>query len=419
MLRGAMLRATMSSTAPPQPTVVLGVCGSIAAYKVAVVARLLVKAGVRVMPVMTRSATKMLGAPTLAGITGNRVHVDMFDPSIAGELHVELASEADLIAVVPATAEFLSALATGRADDLLRATVLCSEGPVMVAPAMHPRMWAHAATLRNVAALRADGVEFIGPVFGEVASGEVGEGRMSEPEAIAEAILARLAQVATGAHRDFDGRQLVVTAGPTVEDLDPARYLSNRSSGKMGYAIAAAASARGAQVTLISGPVALGAPAGMNIVHVRSAREMQAALDAALGPELTRADALVMAAAVADYRPGEVHAAKMKRTGATTLELVPNPDILAGIGGRREGGKPVLVGFALETVSGDALICAARDKLNKKRVDLIVANSASDAFDGDDNRIVLVSRDDSEELPRASKRVLADQLLDRLLPLLP
>ena len=146
---------------------------------------------------------------------------------------------------------------------------------------------------------------------------------------------------------------------------------------------------------------------------------MQAALDAALGPELTRADALVMAAAVADYRPGEVHAAKMKRTGATTLELVPNPDILAGLGGRREGGKPLLVGFALETVSGDALICAARDKLNKKRVDLIVANSASDAFDGDDNRIVLVSRDDSEELPRASKRVLADQLLDRLLPLLP
>ncbi|MBM4358725.1 MAG: bifunctional phosphopantothenoylcysteine decarboxylase/phosphopantothenate--cysteine ligase CoaBC, partial [Deltaproteobacteria bacterium] len=296
-----MLRATMSTASDPRPTVVLGVCGSIAAYKAASVARLLVKAGVRVIPIMTESATKMLGTATLAGLTGEAVRVGMFDPSIAGELHVELAAAADVLAVVPATAELLSSLATGRADDLLRATLLCGRSPVLVAPAMHPRMWAHPATARNLAMLRADGVEFVGPVVGEVASGEVGEGRMAEPEEIAAAILARLSP------RDLAERHVVVTAGPTVEDLDPARFLSNRSSGKMGYAIAEAAARRGARVTLISGPVSLASPHGVHLVHARSAHQMQAALWHAVGADLRQADALIMAAAVADYRPSAVH----------------------------------------------------------------------------------------------------------------
>ena len=414
-----MLRVAMTSVSPPHPTVVLGVCGSIAAYKAASVARLLVKAGVRVLPVMTHAATKMLGAATLAGLTGNHVYGEMFEASLGGELHVELAEKATLIAVVPATAEFLSALASGRANDLLRATVLCRRGPVMLAPAMHPNMWSHPATQRNIATLRADGLEFVGPVVGEVASGEVGEGRMAEPEAIAEAILGRLRHDPSQGTHDLAGRHVVVTAGPTIEDIDPARYLSNRSSGKMGYAIATAALARGARVTLITGPVALPAPAGAKVVPIRTARDMESALDAALGTGLTEADALIMAAAVADYRPLSVHPTKLKRHGPTTLELIPNPDLLAGLGKRRTGPKPVLVGFALETTSDDELVAAARVKLDKKQVDLIIANRASDAFDTDHNRIVLVERARAIELPYASKGVLADRLIDHLLPLLP
>jgi phosphopantothenoylcysteine decarboxylase/phosphopantothenate--cysteine ligase len=413
-----MLHPTVSIDPLSRPTVVLGVCGSIAAYKAASVARLLVKAGVRVLPVMTRSAAKMLGVPTLAGITGNPVKLDMFDPSIAGELHVELAAQADLVAVVPATAELLSSLATGRAEDLLRATLLCGRSPALVAPAMHPRMWSHPSTQRNVATLRADGVEFVGPVVGEVASGEVGEGRMAEPEAIVLAILARLNQSPLVA-QDFAAKHIVVTAGPTVEDVDPARCLSNRSSGKMGYALVEAALARGARVTLISGPVALPEPKGADVLHVRSAREMQATLDAVLGNELGNADALIMAAAVADYRPAEPHNAKLKRTGPMTLELLPNPDLLAELGARRKTQRPALVGFALETATGEDLVAAARAKLIKKRVDLVVANTASDAFDKDDNRIVLVTSGDALPLALASKRVLADRILDHLSALLP
>jgi phosphopantothenoylcysteine decarboxylase/phosphopantothenate--cysteine ligase len=386
------------------------VCGSIASYKAAIVARLLIKAGVRVLPVMTKAASKMLGAATLAGITGEPVRSDMFEPTIAGELHVDLATRADLIAVVPATAEFLSALASGRADDLLRATVLCAQSTVLLAPAMHPRMWSHPATRRNVAVVRGDGAEFVGPVVGEVASGEIGEGRMAEPEAIAAAILAHLGK------RDLAGRHLVVTAGPTIEDIDPARYLSNRSSGKMGYAVAVQAARRGAKVTLISGPVRLAPPVGVATVAVRSALEMREAIHATLADS---PDALVMAAAVADYRPAQASLDKLKRTGPTTLELLPNPDLLAELGAERTGPRPLLVGFALETASGELLIEKARTKLEKKRVDLVVANSAPDAFDNDDNCIVLVTRDRALALPRASKLTLADQLLDTVLSMLP
>ncbi len=391
-----------------RPTVVLGVTGSIAAYQAAIVARLLVKAGVRVLPVMTDAALKMLGEATLAGITGERVRCDMFEAGVAGELHVELAEQADAIVVVPATAELLASLAEGRASDLLRATVLSSKGPVLVAPAMHPRMWQHPATRRNVARIVEDGGELVGPVHGEVASGDVGDGRMAEPEAIAKAVLARLAP------RDLEGLRLVVSAGPTVEDLDPARFLSNRSSGKMGYAIAERASARGAACILVSGPVHLEPPRGVACVRVRSALEMRQALWDALGSDLGQADALVMAAAVADYRPHAPSAGKLKRRGPLRLELVPNPDLLAEIGAARRGRSPMLVGFALETVSDDALVRAAREKLEKKRVDLVVANHAAEAFDGDENRITLVTAFKVEPLERASKRTLADLLLDRI-----
>jgi len=407
-----MLRSDMGTEGERRPTVVLGVTGSIAAYKAAHVARLLVKAGVRVLPVMTESATKMLGPATLAGITGESVRSDMWAPGTAGELHVELAAAADLVAVVPATAELLSSLVAGSASDLLRATLLSARGPVVLAPAMHPRMWSHPATSDNVATLRMRGVELVGPVVGEVASGDVGEGRMAEPEAIAAAILGHLGP------RDLEGRHVVVSAGPTVEDIDPARYLSNRSSGKMGYAVAEAAVRRGARVTLVSGPVALQPPSGVALVEVRSAHQMQAALAHALGPELRGADAVIMAAAVADYRPATVHEAKLKRVGPVTLELVPNPDLLAELGRARHGARPVLVGFALETVTGDDLVSAARKKLEKKRVDLVVANTAVDAFERDDNRIMLVDRERVRSLPQATKRALADRILDHLVTLL-
>jgi phosphopantothenoylcysteine decarboxylase/phosphopantothenate--cysteine ligase len=280
-------------------------------------------------------------------------------------------------------------------------------------------MWSHPATQRNVATLQADGrVRLVGPVEGEVASGDRGMGRMSEPDAIAAAVLA-----ATRG-RDLDGLHLAVTAGPTVEDIDPARYLSNRSSGKMGFAIAQRAAARGARVSLVAGPVALATPPAVERIDVRSAADMQAALDGVMGDDLQAIDALVMTAAVADYRPRETKAAKLKRGDEheLVLELVQNPDLLAGIGARRSsasrtarnGNAPMLVGFALETLSDEALIEAARGKLSRKGVDLVVANHADDSFDRDDNRATLVTPDEAEPLPRMSKLALADRILDRV-----
>lgn len=390
-------------------TVVLGVSGSIAAYKAVEVARLLLKAGVRVLPIMTRSAQKFVGPATFAGICGQQVHSDMF--GAAGELHVQLGAQADVLALVPATADLLAAMAHGRADDLVRATALCAACPIVVAPAMHPRMWLHPATQRSVEILERDGVQLVGPVDGEVASGDSGLGRMADPAAIAQHILAQCGP------RDLEGRHVVVTAGPTVEDLDPARFLSNRSSGKMGYAIAERAVARGARVTLISGPVRLAAPHGVTLHAVRSALEMKQALEGALGDDLTDADALIMAAAVADFRPAAPQESKIKRKKDPLnlrLELVPNPDLLAAIGLRRQGARPVLVGFALETVGGEALVEAARGKLQRKKVDIVVANEAHEAFDGDDNRATLVTAGAADALPRMSKRQLADEILDKV-----
>ncbi len=392
--------------------------GSVAAYKAAMVARALIGAGARVVPLMTRGARRFIGAATLSGLTGEPARWDMFRE--VGEPHVDLARTSDLVALVPATADLLARLAHGRADDLVAATVLCARCPVVFAPAMHPQMWGHPITQANVERLRSlPNWHMLGPVWGEVASGERGMGRMLEPESIAAEIERVLRDAESRAERasgaDLSGRHVVVSAGPTVEDLDPVRCLTNRSSGKMGFALARAAAARGARVTLVAGPVALSTPAGVARVDVRSALDMQAALNGALGAGQRAADALIMCAAVSDYRPATKSPTKLVRQNATTtLELAPNPDILAQIGAARSGQQPVLIGFAVETESGERFVGRARAKLASKRVDAIVANRASDALGGDDTRAVLISDEPERELGPGSKLQVADAILDFL-----
>jgi phosphopantothenoylcysteine decarboxylase/phosphopantothenate--cysteine ligase len=385
--------------------ITLCVTGSVAAYKAVLALRLLLKEGAEVEVVLTRSGAEFVGAATFSALTGKAVHTDMFAPGIAGELHVDLAARSDCILIMPATADLLARLVAGRADDVLTATVLCARCPVLCAPAMHPAMWEHPATQRNVAALGADGrVEIIGPVAGEVASGDQGMGRMVEPEVAVAAVLAELCS------GDLAGRRVVVTAGPTLEDLDPVRFIGNRSSGKMGFAVAERAAARGAEVTLVSGPVKLLTPSGVERIDVRGAEEMKEALTNAL----VAADLLVMAAAVGDFRPAERIDTKLKRVEGQdlTLSLVQNPDILADIGRARRGERPILIGFAVEADSAERVIAYARDKLDKKRVDLMVANHAADSFGRDTNRATLVSRNTDESLGELSKLALADRILD-------
>ncbi|MEO8178128.1 MAG: bifunctional phosphopantothenoylcysteine decarboxylase/phosphopantothenate--cysteine ligase CoaBC [Deltaproteobacteria bacterium] len=397
--------------------ITLCVSGSIAAYKAAVLARLLGRLGAVIEPVMTRSALRFLGRATLEGLTGRPVHSGLFDG--AGEPHVDLARQSDLILVAPATADLLARLAQGRADDLITATALCARCPVLIAPAMHPSMWAHPLTQANVE--RVQGVpewELLGPVIGEVASGDTGMGRMLEPEQIAAAVVRTLSKRAgqqpsqTHAPRaDLSGRRVLVTAGPTLEDLDPVRALTNRSSGKMGFAIAASAARAGAEVTLIAGPVSLPTPVGVARVDVRSALDMQAALRRGLAAPAPAVDALVMCAAVADYRPRQASASKLKRSAAElTIELVANPDLLAEIGAARVGPRPFLLGFAVETEVGERLIAAGRAKLSKKRVDAIVANAAGDALGTEDTRAILITSDAEQPLGPGSKASVADQI---------
>ena len=275
---------------------------------------------------------------------------------------------------------------------------------------MHPRMWAHPATKRNVATIQADGrVTLVGPVDGEVASGERGLGRLAEPEEIVRAALAHFEP------RDLTGLRIVITAGPTVEDLDPVRFLGNRSTGKMGFALAERAATRGASVTLVAGPVSLATPHGVRRIDVRGALEMREFLWSALGTNLDGADALIMSAAVADYRPAETSTTKRKRSAESLeLKLIPNPDLLAEVGAARNSSKPVLVGFAVETGDDETIFGYARGKLESKRVDMVVANRADEAFGRDDNRATIVTRDAAEPLGVLTKRALADVILDRV-----
>lgn len=379
----------------------VGVSGGIAAYKAALLVRELMRRGHEVRVVMTQAATRFVGPVTFTGLTGEPPVVDLWDPSYAGEVHVELAAWADAMVIAPATATTMARAAAGIADGALGATLLCFDGPVVMAPAMHTRMWASAATARCVDQLVADGVAMVGPEEGPLASGDVGLGRMSEPAAIADAVESELGPA------DLAGATVVVSAGGTREDLDPVRFLGNRSTGKMGFAVAARAARRGAKAVLITAPSALPTPPGVERVDVRSARDMEAAVKARAD-----ADAIIMAAAVADYRPAEATAHKRKKTdGPLALELVRNPDILAGLGAARNGARPVLVGFALET---EDVVASARGKLERKKVDLVVANHASDAFGTETNRVTLVSADGEEALGVLDKRAVADRILDRV-----
>jgi len=383
------------------------VTGSVAAYKAVLLVRALQKDGAFVEVVLTRAAREFVGSATFSGLTGRRVFSDMFEDEQAGELHVSLAARSDMILVVPATADVLARFASGRGDDLVTALVLCATCPVLVAPAMHPSMWSHPATQRNVATLIADHrIAFVGPTNGVVASGDTGLGRMAEPEQIVQLASAHLSGIR------LHGKHVVISAGPTVEDLDPVRYVGNRSSGKMGFALAERAAALGAKVTLIAGPVSLATPVGVQRIDVRSALSMRSALWQAMSPDLSSADALIMTAAVADYRPAQSHSTKMKRgPEAMNLELLPNPDLLAEIGHARRDKKPVLIGFALETDVDEKVIQLARGKLAAKHVDLVVANHASESLGKDDIRAMLVTPTDCTPLPLLSKEQAADRIL--------
>ena len=397
--------------------IVLGVAGSIAAYKAAEIARALGRAGAAVQPVMTPAATRFLPALTLSVLTGRETLVDLFPAGDAGTAagawtkHVELGLWADAVVVAPATAQTLAALAHGFCDTMLAAVVLSARCPVLVAPAMDHDMWLHPATRRNVETLRRDGVTVIEPASGALASGLVGQGRLPEPDDLVLEIDRWLSatRARTGA---LAGKTVLVTAGPTREPADPVRFLSNGSTGTMGFEIAAAAARRGASVTLIAGPVALATPAGVARADVETADEMLAAA-------LAHADAdlIVAAAAVSDYAPADVSADKFaKMDGDLTMRLRRTPDVLAALGERRRPGQ-TLVGFALETHDGEA---HARAKLARKHLDWIALNAAGtpgEGFGTGTNRLTLLGADGSRvDIPTASKQAIAEALLDAVTP---
>ena len=387
--------------------VLLIVGGGIAAYKALELARLLRKAGVAVRPVLTAAAAQFVTPLSLAALCEDKVYGELFSLTDEAEMgHIELSRSADLIVVAPATADLMAKVAHGLADDLASTTLLATDTPVLMAPAMNVRMWTHPATRRNLATLRADGVAIVGPDEGAMACGEFGEGRLAEPQAILEAALAMLG---TGGKGALAGRKALVTAGPTREPIDPVRYISNHSSGKQGYAVAAALADLGAQVTLVSGPTALPAPAGVRRVEVETAAQMQAACGAALP-----VDAAVLVAAVADWRPAEAAHHKLKKGPAAPepLALVETADILAALSAPGPGRPRLVVGFAAET---DDLEANAQAKLARKGCDWIVANDVSrDVFGADDNAVKLVTAHGVEDWGAGSKLVLARRLAQRI-----
>ena len=388
--------------------VLLGVTGGIAAYKVASLARLLTAAGATVQVVMTEAATRFVGSDTFAALTGRPVRTSLWEEP-GRVLHVELAHEADLAIVAPATANSLAKLALGLADDLLTSTLLEASCPIVVAPAMHTGMWSNAATRGNLRALEERGIRVVGPEVGPLAAGDEGEGRMAEPEAILA-----VAEGAAVLGRDLAGRRLLVTAGPTHEPIDPVRFIGNRSSGRMGIEVAREAAARGADVRLVLGPDTIDPPEGMPVLRVETAEQMRDAVLAGFD----RADAVVMAAAVADFRPDSSAPEKLKkRAGPPEFRLVQTQDILSELGRRRRG--QVIVGFAAETSDLEA---AGRHKLDSKKLDLIVVNEVGKegtGFGARTNRALLLSRTGEDEPLRMwTKRELAAAICDRLAKLL-
>ena len=391
-----------------QKRVLLVVGGGVAAYKALELVRLLRKAGVAVRPVLTKAGTRFVTPLSLAALAEDRVYEDLFSLTDEAEMgHIELSRSADLVVVAPATADLMAKAAAGLADDLASTLLLATDKPVLMAPAMNVRMWEHKATRRNLATLRADGVLFVGPDEGAMACGEYGEGRLAEPPAIFAAIMDALAGPAGS---PLAGRHVLVTAGPTAEPIDPVRVLTNRSSGKQGYAIATALSRLGASVTLISGPTALPAPAGVHRVEVETALQMLAAVKAALP-----ADVAICVAAVADWRVDEAFGVKLKKgkDGPPTLRLVENPDILAGLAASGPTRPRLVIGFAAETNDVEA---NARAKLARKGCDWIVANDVSEAgvMGGDQNAVMIVDARGVEHWERAGKAEVAARLARRI-----
>lgn len=409
---------TSESAKSTSRRVLLCVGGGIAAYKSVELVRRLRDAGCEVRVAMTHNAQRFVGAVSFAAVSGHPVRASLWDEDAEAAMgHVELARWAQQVLIAPATANVLAKLAHGLADDLVSTLCLATTAPITVAPAMNLRMWEHPATQRNIETLRAHGVQVIGPDDGAQACGEFGPGRMREPVDIVEALLAAMPHAgpadADASIQDLEGRRIIITAGPTFEDLDPVRYLGNRSSGRMGFALAAAAARRGAQVQLIAGPVHLSTPPDVHRIDVRSAAQMHAAAQAALP-----ADVFIGAAAVADFAPRTLASDKLKKrdlgTGETlTVELVRTPDVLADVASCAQ--RPTLVvGFAAET-RADALETYAREKLHSKGLDLVAANhvgTSDSGFDSDSNTLTVYARDSEHALGRAPKTRLAERLLD-------
>ncbi|MFD0725102.1 bifunctional phosphopantothenoylcysteine decarboxylase/phosphopantothenate--cysteine ligase CoaBC [Lysobacter brunescens] len=388
--------------------ILLCVCGGIAAYKSVELVRRLREAGAEVQVAMTENAQRFIGAASLQAVSGVPVRGSLWDEAAEAAMgHIELARWADAVLVAPATADVLARLAHGMADDLVTTLCLATTAPLFVAPAMNNRMWLHPATLANLATLRARGVSVIGPESGSQACGEIGPGRLSEPPAIVEVLAASLSS-----GPDLAGCRILISAGPTYEDLDPVRFIGNRSSGKMGFAIAASAARRGAQVVLVAGPVSMPTPPGVRRINVRSAAEMH---DAVLGS--LPADVYIGAAAVADYTAREIQSQKIKKSdqpdgGDTlTIELVRTRDVLAEVAAHAQRPR-VVVGFAAETHDVEHY---ARDKLVRKQLDMIAANQvgcAGSGFESDDNALTVIDAERVHSLGSAPKTVLADALLD-------
>lgn len=391
-------------------TILVIIAGGVAAYKVPDLIRRLRERGANVRAVLTEAASRFIQPTLVAAVSGAPAMQDLFEPVAGMDIgHIRLAREADLIVVAPATADIMAKIASGLADDLATAILLARDSPLLVAPAMNPHMWSNPATVRNVARLTQDGVVFVGPEAGEMAEpGEAGLGRMAEPAAILAAIERHLVS-----DERLKGLSFLVTSGPTEEPLDPVRFISNRSSGKQGHAIAAALARAGARVTLVSGPVAIPDPLSIDTVHVQTADEMLAAVERCLP-----VDGAIFAAAVADWRPATVSNRKLKKDPTATDEsltiaLARNPDILATIGHHRM--RPhLVVGFAAET---DDLLANAQSKLGYKGADWILANDVSpgtNVLGGDENQVTVVTRDGAEAWPHASKAQIAARLVDRV-----
>jgi len=393
--------------------IVLGLTGGVACYKAAELARELVRAGATVQVVMTEAAERFIAAVTMQALSGRPVYTSQWDSRVANNMaHIDLSRGADAVLVAPASADFIAKLAQGRADELL--SLLClarpaARCPLLVAPAMNREMWAHPATQRNVAQLIADGAAVLGPGSGDQACGEVGDGRMLEPDELRDELIAAFQP------KRLAGRRVLVTAGPTFEPIDPVRGITNHSSGKMGFAVARAAAEAGAKVTLVAGPVHLPTPRHVSRIDVQSAREMA---DAVL-PLATSHDVFVATAAVADWRPARVGEEKIKKDGSGrigAIELIENPDILATVARLPPGQRPWCVGFAAESHD---LVRHAREKLARKGVPLIVGNLGPATFGRDDNQLVLVDADGERELPPGPKLTLARELVREIAARLP